>query len=109
MKLNIKDRIYFPQLLPQNNSYMDFNLKKSILAKVALTGKDKEIYNIQENQDERSITWDSKKDHEEPLEVEFSKEELTYLRKACEGLSDTAYPDDFWSVVEKIYENNGQE
>jgi len=105
MKLNIKDRIYFPQLLPQNNSYMDFNLKKSILAKVALTDRDKETYNIQENQDQHSITWDSKKDHEEPLEVEFSKEELAYLRKACEGLSDTAYPDDFWSVVEKIYEN----
>lgn len=26
------------------------------------------------------------------------------MKKACESLSQTAYPDDFWLVVEKIYD-----
>ena len=36
MELFIKDRIYIPQLLPQQTkSFMDFNVKREILKKVA--------------------------------------------------------------------------
>lgn len=103
MKLYIKDRLYFPQLLPAENSYMDFNLKKSIIGKVAITKEDAEKFGIEEDQQAKTIKWDSKKDAENPLEIEFTKEELQYLRKGCESLSETAYPDEFWGVVEKVY------
>lgn len=42
MELHIKDRIYIPQLLPQSNNFMGFNLKREITKKVALTAEDQE-------------------------------------------------------------------
>ena len=86
MELNIKDRIYIPQMLPGQNSFMEFNMKRGIVKKVALTSEDIETYNIQENKEEGRITWDVQKDAEIPLVVDFSKEELNYLQKACEKL-----------------------
>lgn len=40
---------------------------------------------------------------EQPLVVEFSKQEIDYLKKSCEALAESAYPDDLWATVEKIY------
>ena len=103
MELHIKDRIYIPQILPAQNSFMDYNLKREIIKKVALTESDKAEYNIVEDTKEGKITWDSKKDIEQPLIADFSKQEIDYLKKACESLSESAYPDEFWATVEKIY------
>lgn len=108
MDLFIKDRIYIPQMLPQQNSFMAFNLKREIIKKVALTEADRTTYNIEEDSENNRITWDIKKDREMPLVVEFSKDELNYLKQACESLAETNYPDDFWITVEKIY-NAAQE
>ena len=82
MELHIKDRIYIPQLLPAQNSFMEYNLKREIIKKVALTEKDKDEYVIVEDQQTGKETWDSKKDME-PLVVEFSKQEIDYLKKSC--------------------------
>lgn len=105
MELYIKDRIYFPQLLPQQGSFMEFNLKRAILKKVGLTEKDKADYNIQEDKENGRITWDSNKDFTTPLVVEFTTEELALLRKGCEQFTEkeSPAPDDFWILVEKIY------
>lgn len=104
MELFIKDRIYIPQLLPQQTkSFMDFNVKREILKKVALTEQDKKDYNIEEDVENRKVTWNAEKDASTPLVVEFTKEELAMLKKSCEQLPETAYPDDFWLTVEKIY------
>ncbi|MBO6254677.1 MAG: RNA-binding protein [Bacteroidaceae bacterium] len=104
MELYIKDRIYIPQLLPQQTkSFMDFNVKREILKKVTLTEKDKETYSIEEDVENRKITWNAEKDQQEPLVVEFTNEEVTMLKRSCEQLAETAYPDDFWLTVEKIY------
>ncbi|MDR1090098.1 MAG: RNA-binding protein [Prevotella sp.] len=104
MKLYIKDRFYIPQMLPQQGKFIEFNLKRGIIAKIAITGKDKENYSIVEHPKDGKIEWDSKKDAESPLVVEFSKEELDYLKGSCESLVESAYPDDFWLTVEKIYD-----
>lgn len=104
MELHIKDRIYFPQLLPAQNSFMEFNLKREIMKKVGLTEQDKADYNIQEDRENGRITWDVEKDLQTPMVVDFTKEELAYLKKGCESLAETQAPDDFWSVVEKIYD-----
>ena len=103
MELHIKDRIYIPQLLPAQNSFMEYNLKREIIKKVALTETDKKEYSIEEDQKAGKITWNSKKDFEQPLIVDFSKQEIDYLKKSCESLAETVYPDDLWVTVEKIY------
>ncbi len=104
MDLHIKDRIYIPQLLPAQNSFMEYNLKREIIKKVALTEKDKAEYSIVEDQEAGKVTWDSKKDMEAPLVVEFTKQEVDYLKKSCESIAASAYPDDIWVTVEKIYD-----
>lgn len=104
MELYIKDRIYIPLLLPrQTKSFIDFNVKREILKKVSLTEKDKEIYGIEEDTENQKITWNAEKDQQKPLVVEFTNEEVAMLKRSCEQLADTAYPDDFWLTVEKIY------
>lgn len=103
MLLHIKDRIYFPNILPQTGTFMEFNLKKSIIGKVAITEKDKEHFNIVTDQERGAITWNSEKDLAEPLEVSFVAEELEFLKKSCENLTEKENTDDFWMVVEKIY------
>ena len=40
-------------------------------------------YAIVEDQQAGKVTWDSKKDMEQPLVVEFSKQEIDYLKKSC--------------------------
>lgn len=104
MELHIKDRIYIPQLLPQQTkSFIDFNVKREILKKVALTKKDKEDYEIEEDVDNHKIVWNAEKDQNTPLLVEFTNDEIAMLKRSCEQLVETAYPDDFWLTVEKIY------
>lgn len=104
MELNIKDRIYIPRMLPEQGKFMEFNLKRSIIQKVVLTDEDRDKYSIVEHKDEGRVEWDSNKDFECPLNVDFTKEELDYLKNSCEALVESAYPDDFWVTVEKIYD-----
>lgn len=103
MKLQIKDRIYIPQLLLPQNNFLDYSLKKSIISKVAITDADAEKYNIQKDEKAGKVTWDINKDIQEPLEVEFTSQEIDYLNRSCEALADSVYPDDLWATVEKIY------
>ena len=43
------------------------------------------------------------KDAETPLAVKFTNEELDYMRKSCEAISEQQMPDELWAVVERIY------
>ncbi len=103
MQLHIKDRIYFPSILPKTGTFLEFNMKKSITQKVAITDEDREHFHIVTDQERGVITWDNEKDMAEPLEVSFTADELEYLKKSCESLADKENTDDFWMVVEKIY------
>lgn len=108
MKLHIKDRLLIPQIFPAKGTFMEFNLKKSILNKVAVTEKDRNDYGIKENAEEHRIEWNVQKDKELPLEVDFTKEEMAYMKKSCEAISEQQLPDEMWGVVERIY-NAAQE
>ena len=103
MELNIIDRIYIPTILPQENTFMDFNLKRGIINKVTLTQEDVEKYNIKEDVENKRTTWDINADRENPLVVDFTRAELDYLKNACEKLSDKPAPDNLWATVEKVY------
>lgn len=103
MELNVIDRIFIPSILPAENSFMDFNMKRNIIQKVALTETDIDKYHIQEDAQNKRTTWDPQIDRENPLVIDFTNEELTYLKNACEKLADTPAPDNLWRTVEKIY------
>lgn len=101
MELTIKDRLYLPTFLPARGNFKDFNLKKEILRKIAIGDEERAEINLRENGDDKRIEWDVEKEH--PLQVEFSKDEMEYLRRACEKISDEELPDDMWATVERVY------
>lgn len=105
MELHIKDRLYFPQILPQKNSFLEFNMKKEMLSKILISEEEKKKFNIQENAENSTLTWDAELDKKEPLVIDFSKKELEYIKKGIENISSTALPDDFWMFIEKIYDS----
>ncbi len=101
MELTIKDRLYLPSFLPARGNFKEFNLKKEILHKIAISDDERQEINLRENAEDKRIEWDVEK--ERPLLVEFSKEEMDYLKKACERISDEELPDDMWATVETVY------
>lgn len=101
MELLIKDRLYIPTFLPKEGTFKQFNLKKEILHKIEITESERKEVGLTENQETKRIEWDVAKDT--PLTVEFSTDEMNYLKESCEKISDEQLPDDMWSVVEKIY------
>ena len=102
MELSIKDRLYLPNFLPATGTFMDFNLKKSILRKIEISEEERKEINFRENKEESRLEWDVEK--ETPLNVDFSKEETDYLRKSFEKISDEELPDDMWETVKRIYD-----
>lgn len=103
MDLHIKDRLLIPSIFPERGNFMDFNLKKSIARKIAISEQNRKDYEIVEKKEEKRIEWNAQKDAETPLVVEFSKEELDYMRKSCEAIAEQQMPDEMWDVVERIY------
>lgn len=102
MELSIKDRLYIPALLPKEGNFRDFNHKKEILRKIAIDTQEREQIGLHENKDTGRIEWETEK--EVSLVVEFSSDEIAYLKKSCEALSDQSLPDDMWGTVERIYD-----
>ncbi len=101
MELLIKDRLYIPAFLPKEGSFKDFNTKKSILSKIEITQDEREAVGLKENAETKRIEWDVEKDT--PLVVDFSADEMQYLKISCEKISDQSLPDDMWQTVEKLY------
>lgn len=102
MELSVKDRLYLPSFLPAQGNFKDFNLKKEILRKIAIPDGERKEINLHENAGDKRIEWDVEKEH--PLAVDFSKDEIEYLRKACERISDEELPDDMWATVERVFD-----
>lgn len=103
MDLHIKERLLIPSILPERGNFMEYNLKKAILKKIAITEQDKADYEIVEKSEEKRIEWNIQKDYEMPLTVDFTKDELEFMRKACETISEQDLPDEIWGVAERIY------
>lgn len=102
MELLIKDRLYIPAFLPKEGSFKDFNTKKSILSKIEITQDEREAVGLKENAETKRIEWDVEKDT--PLVVDFSADEMQYLKKSCEKISDQSLPDDMWQTIERVFD-----
>ena len=61
MDLHIKDRLLIPSIFPERGNFMDFNLKKSIARKIAISGQDRKDYEIVEKKEEKRIEWNVQK------------------------------------------------
>jgi hypothetical protein len=101
MELTIKDRLYIPALLPKEGNFTQFNIKKEILRRIEISDAEKEELGLKENAETKRIEWNVEKDI--PLNMEFTAQELDYLKQVCERISDEQLPDDMWGTVEKIY------
>lgn len=106
MELSIKDRLYIPAFLPKEGNFKQFNHKKEILKKIEISANEREELGLQENAETKRIEWNIEK--ETPLLVEFTSDELAYLKESCEKLSEENLPDDMWVSIEKIYDNMAQ-
>ncbi len=102
MELTIKDRLYLPALLPPKGSFREFNLKKGILEKIAISEEERSAVNLRRIEESDRIEWDTDKDT--PLHVEFSREELDYLKASCEKIAEETLVDDMWLTVTKVYD-----
>ena len=102
-KLLIKERLYLMNVLPQQNSLIEYQLKKSIIQKVEITDEDKALVDFKQ-ENESNVTWDAKKDMDNPKGFEFTDQECQYVRKAIEALSDGEHPDEYWIVVMLLYD-----
>ena len=60
--------------------------------------------NLRQNTENNRIEWDTEKDV--PLMVDFTTEEIEYMKSACEKISDEQLPDDMWATVEKVYDSD---
>lgn len=101
MELTVKDRLYIPALLPKEGNFKQFNLKKEIIRKIEISESERTELNLRENEETKRIEWDTEKDA--LVHIDFSTEELTYLKEVCEKLSDETLPDDMWATVERLY------
>ena len=103
MELSIKDRLYIPAFLPKEGNFKQFNLKKEILKKIEISDTERYEVNLRENEETKRIEWDIEK--ETPLHVDFSTDEMEYLKMICEKVSDEQFPDDMWISISKIYDS----
>ncbi len=102
MELHIIDRLAIPALLPKEGTFRQYNLKKSILAKIEIGEQERGEIGLRQNPDTNRIEWDTEKDT--PREVSFTSEEMEFLKESCENLSDEPQPDYMWGVISKIYD-----
>jgi hypothetical protein len=104
VKLHLKERFYLGNILPQENSLVDFQLKKRITEKIQVSDEEKNELGFKVNDEDNSATWDAMKDFENPKEIEFSDDERGYIRKAIEAGSGSVHPDEYWVIVGTIYD-----
>ena len=91
-------------ILPQENSLVNFQLKKALMKNVELTDAEREKFEVKINEESQNMTWNAQKDFDDPTEFEFSEMECEYVRNAIEALSDGQHPDEYWLIVTSLYD-----
>ncbi len=104
VELHVKERIYAMNVLPKENSLIDYQLKKRIVGKLGLTDEEKNKLDFKVNNDDGSINWDAKKDFESPASIEFSEDEVAYITKSIQAASDGVHNDEFWLILTTVHD-----
>ncbi len=104
VSLHVKERIYLMNVMPQENSLVNFQLKKELMNKLEISDEEKTKLKFSVNEKENNVTWDPEIDMANPVEIEFNDQETAYMREAIEKLSDGAHPDEFWLIITTIYD-----
>lgn len=102
MELRIKHRLILPLLLPKEGTFAEFNLKKSIIGKIEISEKERADINLRQSEESGNIEWDTAKDV--PLEPMLTQDEMAYLKKAIENLSEQKLSDDHWDTCQVVYD-----
>lgn len=100
--LHLKDRLVLPSLFPAKVTMSGYSLRKSILNKITITEDEIKRYGIKQDADNHVI-WDIEADMKEPLAVEFSDDEITFIKKIAEQRSEEELPTELWDAVDKIW------
>jgi len=85
IKLNIKDRLIMPDLLPSQSSMVEQITVRAILKKIELTSDEVDKWGIRDISGGR-IEWDATKVKE--IEYEFNKAEIQLLKNGVDRLND---------------------
>lgn len=104
MKLNLSTRLTILTNLPEQGSLVDQINKRHIKEMFNVSAEDMEFYGIKEGPN-GSIVWDAAKDAEKPMEVEFTEEQLKYMKKVCTMLDEQEkITEPLIDFVQEIYE-----
>jgi len=101
LKLSIKERLYFTNILPAQGNLIDMTLRQDIIKKVAINQEEIKNYNIRvENE---ATFWDAKKDTGLPLLL--TNAEIEYLKKAAKQIDqESKITCDTLSIIKKIFD-----
>lgn len=83
MKLDLRDRLILPSILPTKANFETMTIIEDLKLKIKITSDDIQKFEIKENHT-GSITWNKK--GEETLDFEISMDEADVLIKAFEQL-----------------------
>lgn len=104
IKLQVKDRLYLSKILPKETTFMEYAVKRSIMNKIEFKQNEAAELELKQGPQNGALSWNIKKDYENPLVVNLSDDEISLLKNGAEALmGDGKYPDELWVLVEKIY------
>lgn len=95
---SLLDRIALTETLPTRDSFMNLSLRRDILNKIQITGKERSKYGIEVT--ESGIQYKPNKDK---FSYPFSESEINYLKQKLRGLSAQGIlPDELFEVATQL-------
>jgi hypothetical protein len=104
VKLHLKERIYLGNILPGENSLVDYQLKKAIIEKVTITEEEKKEFDFVVREDGTGADWNGQKDFENGKIFNFTDAEAEYIMKGVQAASEGTHPDDYWLTISLLYD-----
>lgn len=109
MKLYIKDRVLIPSIFPESGSIFEIEVRKDILAKVALSEDLKSLVNFNQDLKTGECRWETRAADgtvlDDGVEVVFTGAELSYLKTCVDTLDAqkrvTEYSLDLCKAIKK--------
>lgn len=96
--LTIRDRVYFPAILPSEGAMIEMITVRGIIKKVEITPEEIQELNIEDTP--RGVEWKKDKD----IEVDFTEAEIEIIRKGIKQLDEAGkIAFSMLPTVEKLY------